>query len=160
MDFDLAKSITVTRRQYHGLCNPDVRREHCGPPDLGGYIDELVGGVSYCANWHQRACFVRDSGTARRTVHDQHELVDDVGRIASLSALNTNSIVQVSGTLDPADQTLDADEVAIVSDKNFYASGQVTYVTPASRSQPRASTCMCARLNPQACRSHWARSRR
>jgi hypothetical protein len=51
---------------------------------------------------------------------------------ASLSALNTSSIVQVSGTLDKADQTLDADEVAVLSDKGFYATGQVTYVTPAT----------------------------
>jgi hypothetical protein len=49
---------------------------------------------------------------------------------ASLSTLNTSSIVQVSGQLDPADQTLDADEVAVLSDKGFYASGQITYVTP------------------------------
>lgn len=40
--------------------------------------------------------------------------------------------MQVSGQLDPADQTLDADEVAVLSDKGFFASGQVTYVTPSS----------------------------
>ena len=40
--------------------------------------------------------------------------------------------MQVSGQLDPADQTLDADEVAVLSHKGFYASGQVTYVTPAT----------------------------
>ena len=32
-----------------------------------------------------------------------------------------------------ADQTLDADEVAILSQNSFYAAGQVTYVTPADR---------------------------
>ena len=36
----------------------------------------------------------------------------------------------VAGQFDPADQTLDADEVAIVSDTGFYAGGLVTYVTP------------------------------
>lgn len=49
---------------------------------------------------------------------------------ASLSSLTTSSIVEVSGTLDKADQTLDADEVAILSDTGFYAAGQVTYVVP------------------------------
>ena len=31
-----------------------------------------------------------------------------------------------------ADATIDADEVAILSQNGFYADGQVTYVTPAS----------------------------
>ena len=51
---------------------------------------------------------------------------------ASLTALNTNSVVEVAGTLDPADQTLDADEVALITDSKFYARGLATYVTPAS----------------------------
>jgi hypothetical protein len=52
---------------------------------------------------------------------------------ASLSTLATdgaNAIVQVSGQLDRADQTLDADEVAILTDTGFYATGQITYVNP------------------------------
>jgi hypothetical protein len=42
----------------------------------------------------------------------------------------SNAVVTVSGQFDPADQTLDADEIAIVSDTGFYAGGLVTYVTP------------------------------
>jgi hypothetical protein len=51
---------------------------------------------------------------------------------AALGDLNANSIVQISGFLDRADATIDADEVAILSDTGFYAAGQVTYVTPTS----------------------------
>ncbi len=40
--------------------------------------------------------------------------------------------MQLSGTLDRADATIDADDVAILSQNGFYAAGQVTYVTPAS----------------------------
>jgi hypothetical protein len=40
--------------------------------------------------------------------------------------------VQISGKLDKVTGTLDADEVEILSQQGFYASGQVTYVTPAS----------------------------
>jgi hypothetical protein len=50
----------------------------------------------------------------------------------SLSSLTTSSIVAVSGKLDKADATIDADEVAILSQNGFYADGQVTYVTPAT----------------------------
>jgi hypothetical protein len=50
----------------------------------------------------------------------------------SISDLTSSSIVQVSGTLDKADQTLDADDVAIFSQNGFYAGGLVTYVQPAT----------------------------
>ena len=44
--------------------------------------------------------------------------------------MNASCIVEVAGQFDKASLTLDADEVAILSDSKFYASGQVTYVTP------------------------------
>ena len=40
--------------------------------------------------------------------------------------------MEVSGPLDHAYQTLDADTVAILSQNGFYARGQVTYVTPST----------------------------
>ena len=46
--------------------------------------------------------------------------------------MNSTSIVAVAGQFDPAEQTLDADEVALISDTGFYAGGLVTYVTPTS----------------------------
>jgi hypothetical protein len=51
---------------------------------------------------------------------------------ASLASLNSNSVVAVAGQFDPAEQTLDADEVALISDSHFYAGGLVTYVTPST----------------------------
>jgi hypothetical protein len=49
---------------------------------------------------------------------------------ATLAALSTSSIVEVAGVLDQADQTLDADEVAILTQSGFSATGLVTYVQP------------------------------
>ena len=40
--------------------------------------------------------------------------------------------MQISGTLDPASQTFDADEVAVLSQDGFAAGGLVTYVNPAT----------------------------
>jgi hypothetical protein len=51
---------------------------------------------------------------------------------ASLGSLNANSVVAVAGQLDVADQTLDADEVALITDSHFYARGLITYVAPSS----------------------------
>jgi hypothetical protein len=51
----------------------------------------------------------------------------------SLSDLTAgSSIVTLSGTLDRADATIDADDVAILSQDGFYAGGQITYVQPAT----------------------------
>lgn len=51
---------------------------------------------------------------------------------ATLGALAVGNIVQVSGTLDPASQTFDADEVAVLSQSGFAAGGLVTYVNPST----------------------------
>jgi hypothetical protein len=51
---------------------------------------------------------------------------------AVLGDLTSNSIVQLSGSLDRTDATIDADEIAILSQDGFYAAGQITYVNPAS----------------------------
>jgi hypothetical protein len=132
MDFDLAKSITVSGGNITGSVTPTIDVSTVARQDLGGYIDELVGGVSTApTGTSEPASFMIQGPHGEQfTINTNSSTTWDGS--ASLGALNTNSIVQVSGTLDAADQTMDADEVAIVSDKNFYARGQVTYVTPTS----------------------------
>jgi len=49
-----------------------------------------------------------------------------------MTNLTSTSVVQISGELDRADSTIDADEVAILTQDGFYAGGQVTYVQPSS----------------------------
>jgi hypothetical protein len=97
--------------------------------DNGGYIDEFVAGV-VSVNASGQSFVVQGPHGEQFTISVNGQTEWDGN--ASLSTLNTSSIVQVSGQLDPADQTLDADEVAVLSDKGFYASGQITYVTPPS----------------------------
>jgi hypothetical protein len=58
---------------------------------------------------------------------------------ANFGDLTSSSIVQISGTLARADATIDADEVAILSDNGFYAAGQITYVNSTSASSPASS---------------------
>ena len=47
-----------------------------------------------------------------------------------LSTFNTNTIVSVSGMIDPATHDIDADEVLVVSTDNFFADGLNTFVSP------------------------------
>jgi hypothetical protein len=97
--------------------------------DGGAYIDEFVAGV-VSVNTTGQSFVVQGPHGEQFTISVNGQTEWDGS--ASLSTLNTSSIVQVSGQLDPADQTLDADEVAVLSDKGFYAGGQVTYVTPST----------------------------
>jgi hypothetical protein len=128
VDLDLAKSITVDGTgQITGAVTPTFNVNAVGNGDNGGYIDEFIAGV----------VSVSSQSFVVQGPHGENFTIDVNGQTewdgsASLSALNTSSIVQVSGKMDPADQTLDADEVAVLSDKGFYATGQVTYVTPAT----------------------------
>lgn len=133
VDFDLKDSVQTNSSGITGTVDPTFNVNTIARTDTGGYIDELVGGVVTLPSTSTPNNFViagphgenftivtSPSTSATPTIWDG---------TASLATLTTNDIVEVSGTLDLADQTLDADEVAIVSDSKFYASGQITYVT-------------------------------
>ncbi len=132
LDFDLAKSIQLnSSNQITGVVTPTFNVSAVGPGDSGAYIDEFdaavvsvnVAGQSFVVQGpHGRQFTINVTGN---TEWDNNE---------SISSLTTSSIVCVSGELDKADSTIDADEVAILSQNGFYADGQVTYVTQAAGS--------------------------
>ena len=128
MDFDLAQSIQVdSGGNITGTVNPTFDVRTVARTESGGYIDEFIAAV-VSVNASGQSFVVQGPHGEQFTISVNGQTEWDGN--ASLSTLNTSSIVQVSGQLDPADQTLDADEVAVLSDKGFYASGQITYVTP------------------------------
>jgi len=129
LDFRLDKSIQVSNGQVTGSVDPTLEITAVGPSDPGAYIDEFDAGV------------VNPSVTAQSfTIQGPHGRVFTVNVTGqtewdngeSISDLTSTSIVQISGTLDRADATIDADEVAILTQDGFYAGGQVTYVQPSS----------------------------
>ena len=130
LDFDLHKSIQLdSNGQITGTVTPTFNIKAVNNSDPGAYIDEFDAAVLSV-----------DTGAQTFTIqgpHGRQFTVNVNGQTewdgaAALSDLSQNSIVQISGNLDRADATIDADEVAILSDSGFYASGQVTYVTPSS----------------------------
>jgi hypothetical protein len=130
MDFDLRQSIQVdSTGAITGTVDPTFDVTTVARTDTGGYIDEFIAAV-VSVNASGQSFVVQGPHGEQFTISVDGQTEWDGS--ASLSTLNTSSIVQVSGQLDPADQTLDADEVAVLSDKGFFASGQVTYVTPSS----------------------------
>lgn len=130
VDFDLAQSIQVDQSgNFTGTVNPTFDVRTVTRTDNGAHIDELIGGVVSVNTTGQS--FVMQTPHGRQFTINVDSNTEWDGN-ASLSTLNQNCIVQVSGQISPANQTLNADEVAVLTDKGFFASGQITYVTPAS----------------------------
>ena len=138
LDFDLSKSIStsggqiVTNSSGDVEVNPTFDITTVARGDQGAHIDELIGGiVSLPTSTTEPSSFVIQGPHGENFTINTSNSTEWDGD-ASLSSLNSNSIVAVAGEIDPSDQTLDADEVAIISDKGFYAGGPVTYVNPSS----------------------------
>jgi hypothetical protein len=128
-DFDLSKSIQVSNGAITGMVTPTFDLAAVNIGDAGGYIDQFDAAVvsvdvatqSFVVEGpHGRQFTINVNGS---TEWDNNE---------SISSLTTSSVVRVSGKLDKADSTIDADEVAILTQNSFYADGQVTYVTPST----------------------------
>lgn len=130
MDFDLRKSIQVdSGGNITGDVTPTFTVKAVNNSDPGAYIDEFIAAVTATDTTANTFTVQGPHGrTFTISVNGQTEW--DGG--ATLSSLNSSSIVEISGSLDRADATIDADEVGLISDTGFYAAGQVTYVTPSS----------------------------
>lgn len=130
MDFRLDKSIqTDSNGNVTGQVTPTLSINAVGPSDSGAYIDEFIAGVVNPSVSTQSFTIQGPHGRTF-TVNVNGETEWDNGE--GMSNLTSTSIVQISGILDKADATIDADEVAILSQDGFYASGQVTWVQPSS----------------------------
>jgi hypothetical protein len=138
MDFDLAASVPVSNGQIEMnssgdvTVNPTFHIDTVTRGDQRAHIDELIASVvSLPTSTTEPSSFVIQGPHGEQFTINTSSSTDWDGD-ASLSMLNTSSIVAVSGVIDPSDQTMDADEVAVLSDTGFYSAGLVTYVTPSS----------------------------
>lgn len=139
MDFDLQKSIPVDSNgdiETTSDVTPTFHVNTIAYNDSRGYIDELVGAVTTLPT-STGGQFNEPNSFAIQGPHGEQFTVNTTSTTEwdgsdTLSTLTTSSIVLVSGQLDSADQTLDADEVRVLSQTGFYAGGLVTYVTPGS----------------------------
>jgi Domain of unknown function (DUF4382) len=129
MDFNLRKSIVVSGGQITGDVDPTFTVNGVNNNDKGAYIDEFDAAI-VSTDAGKQTLTVQGPHGRQFTVNVSGQTEWDGG--AAFSDLTSSSIVQISGSLDRADATIDADEIAILSDNGFYASGQVTYVNPSS----------------------------
>jgi len=130
IDFDLAKSIQVdTSGAITGTVTPTFDVSTVKNSDNAAHIDEFVGAVVQTPQTATPDDFVIQGphGEQFTVVTDSKTEWDGS---ASLTSLNANSVVAIAGQMDKADQSLDADEIAILTDSHFYAGGLITYVAP------------------------------
>jgi hypothetical protein len=132
IDFDLRKSIAVDASGQivqPATVTPTFNVKAVNNSDPGAYIDEFDAAV-VSVNTGAQSFVIQGPHGRQFTVNVNGQTEWDGN--ATIGDLSSNTIVQISGDLDRADATIDADEVAIISQNGFYAAGQVTYVTPAS----------------------------
>lgn len=124
VDFDLAKSITIDG-SGDVTVNPTFNIRALAANDVQREIDCFFAGVvSVSGN-----TFVIQGPHGRQfTVSTDSNTF--FGPNDSLSTFTTNTIVAVSGTIDPATHDIDADEVLVVSTDKFFADGLNTFVSP------------------------------
>jgi len=130
VDFNLRKSIQVDATgQITRQVTPTFKVNTVGIDDAGAFIDEFTA-VVVSANVGAQSFVVQGPHGKQLTVNVSAQTQWEGN--ATLSDLSSSSIVQVSGKLDKAAATLDADEVEILSQNGFYAGGLITYVNPAT----------------------------
>lgn len=133
LDFDLQDSIAVdSSNQITGSVTPTFRVNTVTNDDDRAHIDEFIAAVVTppTATTEPASFVVQGPHGQQFTVNTTSDTEWDGD--ASLSSLTTSSIVLLCGKLDKTTQTLNADEVVILSQTGFYAAGPVTYVTPPS----------------------------
>ncbi len=141
IDMDLGQSIVTSGGVPTGTINPVFDVRAVARTDTWAHIDEFVGSVTTEPSSATATSFgITGPHGENFTINISSTTEWDGGATESeLIADGSNAIVEVAGQFDPADQTLDADEIAIVSDTGFTAGGLVTYVTPTA---PSVATAM------------------
>ena len=130
MEFDLRRSLqTDSNGQVTGAVNPvfEVALKNSATDVLP--IDEFHGGVVGVTGANT---FTLQGPHGRQwTVQtDSNTMFDDPS--IALSSFTTDTIVAVSGTIDPVTHNIDASEIDVVSMDNFYLDGLLTSVRPPS----------------------------
>jgi len=137
LDFNLHQSIAVNSSGViTGAVTPTFNLNGVENSDPGAYIDCFDAAVVTVNTTAQT--FVVQGPHGRQftvNVNGQTEWENNEG----LSNLSSSSIVTISGTLDRADATIDADDVAILSQHGFWAGGLITSVAQTAPGDPATS---------------------
>ena len=129
MEFDLAQSLATSAGQITGTVNPVFHMQLLSAADANVSIDDFRAGV--VAVTGANTFTVQGPKGRQWTVQTSGNTVMDDPSIA-ISSFTTNTIVEVSGQLDPVSKDIDASEIEVVSNDGFALAGLFTSVRPAA----------------------------
>jgi hypothetical protein len=130
MEFDLRQSLhTDGNGQVTGVVNPTFEVALVNSTDAQVSIDDFLGGVVGVTG-NNTFTIQGPHGRQWMVTTDGSTVLDDPN--AAISSFTTNTIVEVSGTLDPVTHAIDASELEVVSNDDFFMGGLLTSVRPAT----------------------------
>src|ERR1700730_343996 len=143
MEFDLAKSIETTGGVVNGTVNPTFQMALLNASDANVSIDDFHAGVVAVTG---STTFVVQGPRGRQwTVQTRDSTLFDDPHTPT-SSFTTNTIVEISGQLNPVTHDIDASEVEVVSTDNFFLGGLLTSVRPPSGPATQADLYVRAEL--------------
>ena len=129
MEFDLRKSLqTDGSGQVTGVVNPMFEVALLNSTDAQVSIDDFHGGVVGVTG-DNTFTIQGPHGRQWMVTTDGSTMLDDPS--TAINSFTTNTIVEVSGTLDPVTHAIDASEVEVVSNDDFFMGGLFTSIRPA-----------------------------
>jgi hypothetical protein len=144
MEFDLRKSLaTDASGQVTGSVNPVFHMQLLAADDAKVSIDDFHGGVVGVTSDNS---FTMQGPKGRQwTVQaSANTALDDPSE--PISSFTTNTIVEVSGQLDPVTHDIDANEIEVVSNDKFFLAGLFTSIRPPSGAATQADLYVRAEL--------------
>ena len=144
MEFDLAQSLqTDTNGQITGAVNPVFHMELLSATDPDASIDDFAAGVVGVTS---DSSFVVQGPKGRQwTVQANNSTILD-DPTEPISSFTTNTIVQISGQLDPVSKDIDASEIEVVSNDKFFLAGLFTSIRPSTGPATQADLYVRAEL--------------
>ena len=130
MEFDIAQSVQVdSSGNITGVIDPTFDMKLLNADDAEVSIDDFHAGVTSVIGPNTFA--VQGPRGRSWTVQTSGATAFDDPSVPE-SSYTTNTIVSISGTLDPVSHYIDAKEVQVVSNDAFYLAGLFTSISPSS----------------------------
>jgi len=130
MEFDLRQSLaTDMNGQVTGVINPVFHMQLLAADDANVAIDDFYGGV--VGTTGETSFEIQGPKGRQWTVQTNPNTVFDDPSIP-INSFTTNTIVEVSGSLDPVTHDIDASEIEVVSNDGFFLAGLFTSIRPPS----------------------------
>jgi hypothetical protein len=136
MEFDLRQSLQTDQNgQVTGTVNPVFHMQLLDATDANVSIDDFHAGVVGVTGNNS---FTVQGPKGRQWTVDTNSntILDDPSE--PISSFTTNTIVEISGQLDPVTHAIDASEIEVVSNDGFVLGGLFTSIRPPSGAATQA----------------------